>query len=116
MMLMARWLVVLVASLVVSAGDVFASAPAQGESACDASCSKRCPCCISKPAPADPNAPLAPLSSTRTVVAKDFQLAASCNLLLLKVHGSDVLLPAQLAPSGFPLSLPLFVRHCTFLI
>jgi hypothetical protein len=115
LLLMARWLVVLTASLIVSAGNVSASAPAQTKSSCAESCAQRCPCCITKSAPVD-SAPLAPTPSTRTAVAKDFQLAALCNALLLKEREGEVLVPSHFSAGHSFASLPLFVRHCTFLI
>ena len=116
MMLMARWLVVLAASLVVSSGNAFASAPTKAKSSCDASCTKRCPCCISKSAPVNSSAPLAPVSSTRTSVAKDLQLTPLLAAWFAAAPTTASLVPSQLAAPHFSVSLPVFVRHCTFLI
>ena len=116
MTLMARWLVVLAASLVVSSGSLFASAPAKTKSPCDASCAKRCPCCVSKSTPASNPAPLAPSSSTRTVVAKDFQLVPLFTSLLAIDRESVTLVPSRLSASNLPAPVPVFVRHCSFLI
>ena len=115
-MLMARWLVVMAASLVVSSGSVFASAPTQAKSNCNASCAKRCPCCISKSAPANSSAPLAPASSTRTVVAKDFQLVPLLVSLLAPERAISSPAPSHFSAPHFSASVPVFVRHCTFLI
>ena len=116
MMLMVRWLVVLEMGLIVSSGNVLVAAQSSGKSACTESCAQRCPCCISKSTPADSSAPLAPTPSTRTVVAKDFQLVPLCNALLLKEVEAPSLVPVHLSVPHFSVSLPVFVRHCSFLI
>ena len=116
MTLMARWLVVLAAGLVVSSGSLFASAPAKAKSSCDASCAKRCPCCISKSAPANSPAPLAPASSTRTFVAKDFQLVPALYSLPSLDRESAPPISSHLSASNLSASVPIFVRHCAFLI
>ena len=112
---MARWLVVLAACFVVSAGNVFASAPAKAKSSCDASCARRCLCCISKSAPVH-SVPLAPASSTRTAVAKDFQLVPLITALLAPQQEIAPAVPSQFFAAHFSPSIPVFVRHCTFLI
>jgi len=116
MMLMARWLVVLAVSLVVSSGNDFAAAQPVAKSACTESCASRCPCCISKSVPAESSAPLAPTPSTRTTVAKDFQLVPLLASLL--APGRDIVppVPSHFASPHFSSSIPVFVRHCTFLI
>jgi len=77
-------------------------------------CCNKCSCCIAPnsngaPAPAAPN-------SARTTVAKDFQLAPLLNALL--APASRVFQSAPFHPSlaDCSASVPLFVRHCTFLI
>lgn len=116
LVLMVRWLVVLVASLVVSSGSGFASAPIKAKSSCTASCSKHCPCCISKSTPADSATPLAPASSTRTAVAKDFQLVALLGALLAPELGNLKSASFQFSAPHFPPCIPVFLRHCAFLI
>ena len=116
MMLMVRWLVALAMGLIVSSGNVLVAAPSSGKSACTESCAQRCPCCISKSAPAESSAPLAPTPSTRTAVAKDFQLAALCHALLLKELEAEAMVPPHLSVPHFSVSLPVFIRHCSFLI
>jgi len=116
MVLMARWLVVLAVGLIVSSGNVLASAQPSNKSACTESCAQRCPCCISKSAPAESSAPLAPIPSTRTAVAKDFQFTAVCHALLTKELEAEAIVPPHLSAPHFSVSLPVFVRHCSFLI
>ena len=116
MTLMARWLVVLAACLVVASGNVVASAPAKAKSSCDASCAKRCPCCVSKSTPANNPAPLVPASSTRTAVAKDFQLVPSLYSLPSLDRESLALIPSPLSASNLSAPVPVFIRHCSFLI
>ena len=116
MQLVARWLVMLAACFVVSSSSGFASAPTQAKSSCAASCSKHCPCCISKSAPVDSSAPLAPASPTRTTVAKDFQLMPLLTSLLALDREILTPVPLHFSASYFSASLPLFVRQCAFLI
>jgi hypothetical protein len=116
MMLMARWLVVFAASLIVSSGNFFASASPKAKSTCDASCAARCPCCISKSAPVNSSAPLAPAPSTRTAGAKDFQLVPLLAGLLAPERVIATPISSQSLTPHFPSFLPVFVRHCTFLI
>lgn len=116
MLLMARWLVVLAASLVVSSSTVFASAPAKAKSTCNASCSKRCPCCLSKSTPANSSAPLAPSPSPRTAVAKDFQLVPLLTVLLAPQRKVASPAPSQFFAAHFSPAVPVFVSHCAFLI
>ena len=115
-MQVARWLVVLTASLAVSLGSVSAATPAKSESSCAASCARQCPCCLSKSAPVNSTAPLAPPASTHTSVAKDFQLASLLNALLLKERVSDTLVPARFSTQHFSASLPVFLRHRAILL
>jgi len=116
MMRVTRWLLVLAAALIVSSGNVLVAAQSPGKSACTESCAKRCPCCISKSAPADSSAPLAPTPSSRTTVAKDFQLVALYQALLPKGVQTEAIVPTHLTVPHFSVSLPVFVRHCSFLI
>ena len=116
MRLVARWLVMLAACFVVSSSSGFASAPTQAKSSCTASCSKHCPCCISKSTLADSATPLAPASSTRTAVAKDFQLVALLGALLAPELGNLKSASFQFSAPHFPPCIPVFLRHCAFLI
>jgi hypothetical protein len=116
MTLTARWLAVLALSFFVLSGPSLAAKPVVAKKACDTSCAARCPCCISKTPASNQPAPLAPSSSPRTVIAKDFQLASLLNALLLKERQGEVLLPSEFSAPHFSVTTPLFVRHCTFLI
>lgn len=116
MMLAARWLIVLTISLMVLPGHALAEKPVAAKNSCGASCAGRCPCCISKAPVSNPPAPLAPTSSTRTVVAKDFQLPALLNALLCKEREPEVLIPTHSSVPHFPVLIPLFARHCSFLV
>ena len=115
-MLVARWLIVLTISLNVLPGKVFAEKPVAAGKACSASCAARCPCCISKAPAPNPPAPLAPTSSPRTVIAKDFQLPSLLNALLLKENEAAAFVPSDCPAGHFSVSIPVFVRHCSFLI
>jgi hypothetical protein len=116
MVLMARWLVVLAVGWLVASGPVFASTQPSGKSVCTESCAQRCPCCISKSEPTGSPAPLAPVPSSRTAVAKDFQLVSFCPALSLKELEAEAVVPPNLSAPHFSVSLPVFVRHCSFLI
>jgi hypothetical protein len=116
MTLMARWLIVLAASLIVSSGNILASARPSNKSACTESCAQHCPCCISKSAPVESSVPLAPTPPNRTAIAKEFQLVAFCHALLLKELEAETIVPLHLSVPHFSVSLPVFVRHCSFLI
>jgi hypothetical protein len=111
-----RGLAVLAACLGVLTGNLFAGKPAAAPARCTASCAAQCPCCVSTPAPSPSPAPLAPASSNRTVV-KDFQLVP-----LLKELGAPAACPpaaTTVSPRTaltFSPAVPVFVRHCTFLI
>jgi hypothetical protein len=111
----ARWLVVLTASFVVLAGNVFAEKPAAPSKPCTESCAATCPCCVSKPAQSNAPTPLAPSSSTRTTVAKDFQLIPLLNALLAPECNSTPVIAYHSSITSH-VSVPIFVRHCTFLI
>jgi hypothetical protein len=109
----ATWLAVTLATLMLLAQPLFANAsqPISKKS----SCCSQCPCCVS-PNPGNVPAPLAPVSSTRTTVAKAFQFVPMLATLLALERGQiSQTSQAPFAPD-FSASVPLFVRHCTFLI
>jgi hypothetical protein len=114
MSVVARWLVVLMTGFMVLSAPVFADAPSAPTKRCDASCAARCPCCVSKPAPASP-LPLAP-AAPRVAVEKDFQISTLFVVLLT--------LPSEFGATAFlndsPCALrsqaPLYQRHCAYLI
>jgi hypothetical protein len=114
-LLIARWLAVLVAGFVLLSASLFANIPDGKASRCDKSCAVRCPCCISRNAPARSSGPLAPVSP-RVAVEKDFQLAPAIALLLAPAHdGVLTACPFKsdiVARSG----ARLYQRHCTYLI
>jgi hypothetical protein len=122
----ARWLVVLTTSVLVIAGSVFVPQPVSAKSACgveggkgcEVSCGDRCTCCVSKaPRPSSPApAPIAPGSSARNSIAKDFQLAPLLNTLFELDRESNVAVRNYFFVPAFAAHAPLFVRHCTFLI
>jgi hypothetical protein len=111
---MARWLVVLLTSLLVldsGAGKTSAAAPQ--EQACSACV--RCQCCVQE-APAPSNPPLAPASSQRASLQKDFQWLLTPSVFLslpAERAGSLSLAPF---PVSLPAAAPLYQRHCTYLI
>jgi hypothetical protein len=112
----ARWLVVMLTSLVVLQGNVFATRTTAPKSSCAESCDRRCPCCISKSTPANSSAPLAPASSTRVAVEKDFQFVPMLAVLLTPACEACL----TFIVSDFSVSLrsqaPLYQRHCVYLL
>ena len=116
LLLAARWLVILMTSLIVLPGHVFAEKPAAPKPACPASCGAHCPCCVSKTPASNPSTPLAPASSARTVLAKDILFPTLLTSLLLKQHAGEVLVRSDFSAPHFSVSLPLFARHCSFLL
>jgi hypothetical protein len=111
----AKWLIVLAASLAVLQGSLSASEQGTPQRTCDASCAQRCPCCISKPVPAQTPAPVAP-SSARFAVEKNFQLAPVIAVLISSEGDVAAPIPVDFSLQHFSVSLPVFVRHCAFLI
>ena len=116
MMRVARWLIVLTISLIVLPGQVFAEKPVAAKNACAASCGAHCSCCVSKAPASNPSAPLAPTSTARTDLAKDLQLPALLNAFLLKERADDSFILSDCSAPHFSVSLPLFARHCSFLL
>lgn len=113
-LLTARWLVVLAATLVMAAGNVFAESIAPSpEARCTEACAAQCPCCVRAPQSSTP-APLAPNTSTRT--SGDFQLVPLVNVLLPLDRCDFTVLPSIWSAPDSAASIPIFVRHCTFLI
>lgn len=109
----AKWLAVTLAALTLLAQPLFAN-DAQPVSK-RSSCCNQCPCCVSSN-PVNAPAPLAPVSSTRTTVAKDFQLVPLLAVLLARPCDEAPVALSHLSASSFSAPVPLFVRHCTFLI
>jgi hypothetical protein len=111
-----RWLVIIVTSLVVLSGNVFAARTVAPKSSCAESCDQRCPCCVSKSTPANSSAPIAPASSTRVAIDKDFQFVPMLAAMLTPACESCLAFIA----SDFSLSLrspaPLYQRHCVYLL
>ena len=116
MLLAARWLIVLTISLIVLPGHAFAEKPVAAKNTCAASCGAHCSCCVSKAPVSSVPVPLAPSSSTRTVLTKDFQAPSLLNALLLKELERKVLVRSDFSDPHFSISLPLFARHCSFLL
>ena len=81
-MLAARWLVVLAVGFVMLSGNVLASRPVPPMRTCSAFCAAHCPCCLSKAPAPSPHVPLAPASSSRLIIEKNFQFAPLLTLLL----------------------------------
>jgi hypothetical protein len=114
MRLAARWLVVLTTAIMVLAGNVLAMQPAPAVSKCDASCAAKCPCCIQ---PAEKSSePLAPVSTTRTVLANDLQVVAALVLFVIPPSDEAALVTAKFSVSNLPVGLPLFLRDRALLI
>ena len=109
----AKWLAVTLATLMLLAQPLFADAaqPVRKQG----SCCKQCPCCVSSN-PVNAPAPLAPVSSTRTTVAKDLQLVPVLAVLFAPRCDEAPVFSSDHTASSFSAPVPLFVRHCTFLI
>jgi hypothetical protein len=109
----AQWLVVLLTSVVLldsSAATVSVRAQKQTCSSC-----VRCECCV-KEAPAESTPPLAPVSSNRALLQKDFQWLLTVSALLdlpIEAH-SDSSISSLAVP--IPAAAPLYQRHCAYLI
>lgn len=112
----ARWLVVMLTSLMVLQGNVFAARTVVPKSSCAESCDQRCPCCVSKSTPANSSAPIAPASSTRVAVEKDFQFVPLVALLLTPACESGLAFIASDFSASLRSSAPLYQRHCIYLI
>jgi len=111
----ARWLVVILTSLVVLHGNVFAERTVVSENSCAESCDQRCPCCVSESVP-QPSAPLAPASPTRVASAKDFQFVPLLAVLLAPgIESGLSFIVGELSISHRG-TVPLFERHCVYLI
>lgn len=107
----AKWLVATLAALVIVAQPLPGGArqPLTKPGAC---CNK-CECCVSSDSGSAPQ-PAAP-SPVRTANAKDFQWVTLLNALLpTPVATFNRISSFSAAHSSS--SLPLFIRHCTFLI
>jgi hypothetical protein len=110
-----RWLVVMMTSLLVLQGNVFAVRTVKVESSCASSCEQRCPCCVSKPTP-QPSAPIAPASSARVVIEKDFQFVPLLAQLLTPALKPSVAFTAGDFSASLRSLAPLYQRHCIYLI
>jgi hypothetical protein len=109
----AKWLAVTLAALMLLAQPLVADTaqPVSKRS----SCCKQCPCCVSSN-PVNAPVPLVPVSSTRTTVAKDLQLVPVLAVLFAPRCDEAPVLSSDLSASSFSAPVPLFVRHCAFLI
>jgi hypothetical protein len=112
--LMARWLVILIASSAVLSASLFASERSAPRVSCNASCAMRCPCCVSKSAPSSPqpSVPAAP----RMAVEKSFQLAPLLIYLLAPPHEGRSEISLHQFSLSAPSDAPLYQRHCAYLI
>jgi hypothetical protein len=115
MLMAARWLVVLTTGALVLAGNTFSARSATPHSKCEESCAAQCPCCVES-SPTESRAPLAPSSSTRSVIAKDFQLVSIFAALLAPQRELTGAILPQFRTQHFPAPTSVFLRHCTFLI
>jgi hypothetical protein len=111
----ARWLVVMLTSLMVLQGNVFAARTVTVESSCAASCEQRCPCCLSKSTP-QPSAPIAPASSKRVAAEKEFQFVPLLAQLLTPALKPSVAFTAGDFSASLRSLAPLYQRHCIYLI
>jgi hypothetical protein len=114
MLMAARWLVVLTTGALVLAGNTFSAQPAMPRSKCEASCAAQCPCCVES-SPTE-SRPLAPASSTRPVIAKDFQLVSIFAALLAPQRELTGAILPEFRTQHFSAPTRVFLRHCTFLI
>ena len=108
----AKWLAVLLITLVLVAQ------PALGGTrkpvAKPGACCNKCSCCIS-PNSGGTAAPAVP-NSTRVAFAKDSSFVPLISALLVPESRVAQAASFPLSIPGFPASVPIFVRHCTFLI
>ncbi len=114
--LMAQWLAVLAVAVVVAQGRTSDRIESAVQSKCEASCAAKCPCCVSESAPAQSSPPVAPVSSSRTSVERDFQLFLMPLALTASELQPILALPEATARPHFPAAISIFMRHCTFLI
>jgi hypothetical protein len=108
----ARWLVVTLVALVIVAQPLPGSV--REPVAKPGACCNKCECCVSSNSGNAPQ-PTAP-APARTTVAKDFHLVPFLNAPLLSAPTVGPLISFDSRASNFSASLPLFIRHCTFLI
>lgn len=108
----AKWLAVMLIMLGLLAQPVFGSK--RQPVAKPGACCNKCQCCVTPNSGGAPT-PVAP-NSTRTTVAKDFQLALLLNALLAPESRVFQSAPFHSSVPDSSASVPLFVRHCTFLI
>ena len=109
----ARWLIAAFAIVALLQPVAFASTASVVQT--KGSCCKKCACCIERQAPSS-NAPVAPPSSQRTSVQKDFQfvpLIAALTAPPLETASFTSVEPVSLSA---PAAAPLYKRHCSYLI
>lgn len=114
--LMARWVAVLAVAVVVVQERTSARIQSATQSNCEADCAAKCPCCVSESAPAQPSPPVAPASSSRASVERDFQLFLMPLALTTSERRPVLALPEATAQPHFPAAISIFMRHCTFLL
>jgi hypothetical protein len=112
----ARWLVILMTSLVVLPGHVFATHAASAKTdPAHSCCDEKCRCCVSEPTPAPVN-PAAPAAPARVAVGKDFQFSPLAAFSLTPaMTGGELVSVRAVSPSAFP-SAPLHQRLCVYLL
>jgi hypothetical protein len=108
-----RWLIALVAILALLQPAAFASATGAVQKT--GSCCKTCACCIERQAPSS-NMPVAPPSSQRTSVQKDFQFVPLIAALAAPALETASFASVEPISLSAPAAAPLYKRHCSYLI
>ncbi len=108
----ARWLAVVLITLGLLAQPALGST--RKPVAKPGACCNKCNCCIS-PNSGGTAAPVVP-NSTRVAFAKDFPFVPLISALLAPESRVTQAVSFPLSVPGFSASVPIFVRHCTFLI
>src|ERR1051325_3749955 len=109
----AKWLVILLAGIVLLGPGVVspaAKAPQQKCSTC-----VRCECCV-KQLPSDSTPPLAPPASARSSIQKNFQVLFTLSVLFGPPRESREDAAVHLPSVSCAASAPLYQRHCAYLI
>ena len=107
----ARWLVVVLTSLMLLDSAAATASPRPPQPACSACV--RCQCCV-KDAPGDSRAPLAPVSPPRA--APDFQWLFTVSTFLSVPEESPGHCFVFTRNISFRPPAPLYQRHCSYLI
>lgn len=77
-------------------------------------CCNKCECCVSRDSD-NASWPIAPFPA-RTTVAKDFQLIPVLNPVLHPTPGVRAFVTFDFSAVDLSAAVPVFIRHCTFLI